>query len=153
MRLPYGHGDLFPAFFTHRSGVDKDIIDLMRPLFNKGVRPEAFSTILLELQSKEYTMSHLARENRIKRDLSAARRLGQPYNVPGRFSEFADKKGYAGLVPTGAYLEHVYVKHSELIKEHLENEVCSHALGFVMVCLRIRVVMVFYRAPSCSIPR
>ena len=98
-------------------------------------------------------MSHLARENRIKRDLSAARRLGQQYNVPGRFSEFADKKGYAGLVPTGAYLEHVYVKHSELIKEHLENEVCSHALGFMMVCLRIRVVMVFYRAPSCSIPR
>ena len=87
-------------------------------------------------------MPHLAREHRIERETIAARRLQTAYDIPGRFSEFADKKGYAGLVPTGAYLEHVYLKHSELIKEHLENEVCSHALGFVMVCFfRIRVVM------------
>jgi len=33
--LPHGYGDDFPAFFTHRSAVDKDVIDLMRPLFDK----------------------------------------------------------------------------------------------------------------------
>ena len=34
--LPYGYGDIFPAFLTHRSGVDKHIVDLMRS-FDKGV--------------------------------------------------------------------------------------------------------------------
>ena len=33
--LPHGYGDDFPAFFAHRSAVDKDVIDLMRPLFDK----------------------------------------------------------------------------------------------------------------------
>ena len=35
--LPYGYGDIFPAFLTHRSGVDKHIVDLMRSPFVKGV--------------------------------------------------------------------------------------------------------------------
>ena len=35
--LPYGYGDISPAFLTHRSGVDKHIVDLMRSSFDKGV--------------------------------------------------------------------------------------------------------------------
>ena len=36
--FPFGYGDEFPAFLTHRGGVDYRLVDLMRPLFNKGVR-------------------------------------------------------------------------------------------------------------------
>ena len=39
-RLPNGHGELFPAFFTWRDALDKSVIDLMRPLFATGLRPE-----------------------------------------------------------------------------------------------------------------
>ena len=39
-RLPNGHGELFPAFLTWRGALDKRVIDLMRPLFAAGLRPE-----------------------------------------------------------------------------------------------------------------
>jgi hypothetical protein len=51
--LPDGCGENFPAFLTHQSGVDKNVLRLERPLFDKGVRPEALSEILLELHSLE----------------------------------------------------------------------------------------------------
>jgi hypothetical protein len=39
----FGAGDQFPAFLTWRAGLDKSLIDMMRPAFDKGMRPEAFS--------------------------------------------------------------------------------------------------------------
>ena len=47
--LPRDYGMEFPAFLTYRGGVDKKLPDLMRPLFDKGVRPEALSNTLLEV--------------------------------------------------------------------------------------------------------
>ena len=50
--LPFGYGDEYPAFHTYRGGLDRCVIDLMRPLFNKGVRPEALSSLMLEMHTK-----------------------------------------------------------------------------------------------------
>lgn len=36
--LPFGYGDEFPAFLTHRSGLALAVLDLQRPLFDAGVR-------------------------------------------------------------------------------------------------------------------
>jgi len=36
--LPYDYGLEFPAFLTHRAGLDLNVIDLMRPAFDGGVR-------------------------------------------------------------------------------------------------------------------
>ena len=52
--LPHGCGDKFPAFLTWRGAVDLDVIDLMRPLFDKGLRPEALSDVLLEMHSETH---------------------------------------------------------------------------------------------------
>ena len=54
-----GKGGSFPAFFAHKAGVSKELIDLMRPLFDCGVRPNRLSEILLELHSKRHTRLHL----------------------------------------------------------------------------------------------
>ena len=51
--LPYGYADEFPVFLIWKAAVDKDVIDLMCPLFNKGLCPESMSKLLLELYSKE----------------------------------------------------------------------------------------------------
>jgi len=52
----YNRGETeFPAYFTWRAGLDKTIINMMRPLFDGGFRPERLSDMLLELHSKEYT--------------------------------------------------------------------------------------------------
>jgi hypothetical protein len=39
--LPFGFGVLFPAFLTYRGGLDFTVVDLMRLLFDKGVRLKA----------------------------------------------------------------------------------------------------------------
>ena len=62
-----GRDDQFPAFFTWKAGVDKKLLDLMRPLFDCGVRPERFSNLLLELHSKKHTRLHLHHERKLAR--------------------------------------------------------------------------------------
>ena len=117
-RLPHGYGDEFPAFLTHRAGVDMDIVDLMRPLYDKGLRPEALSATLLELHAKEYTIQYERREHRLKRD-----RRAHPDLNADMFSEFGDPSKYAGLAPSGRYLSAVYKRYEESIADHLNKEV------------------------------
>ena len=84
--LPFGYGDEFPAFLTHRGGVDKEIVDLQRPLFDRGVRPESLSAVLLELHAKRYTEAYLRREHLLQR----ARRFNAKLDAD-MFSSFGDK--------------------------------------------------------------
>jgi len=44
----------FPAYLMYKAAVDNDVIDLIRPLVNKGIRPESISKLLLELDSEKY---------------------------------------------------------------------------------------------------
>ena len=118
--LPHGYGDEYPAFHTYKGALDLLIIDLMRPLFNKGVRPSALSDILLELHAKKYTRDYLKREQNLARDC----RLGMiPLKNRTMFSSFGNKEGYSGLVPTGNYLSHVYKLFAASIGDHLAKEV------------------------------
>lgn len=130
--LPYGHGDCFPAFLTHRHGVDKRVIDMMRPLFNKGVRPEAFSDLLLELHTKQYTHDYIRREQLLaKQRASIVASMNASSSAPQMFSAFSDK--YDGRVPTGKYIMSVYKAHAASISDHLDKEVrycpCLRALA------------------------
>jgi len=125
-KLPYGLGDSFPAFLTHRGAVDMGIIDLERPLFNTGVRPHTMSGTLLELHSKHYYKASVEREQLIAmvrehaQDLPVSVRA----NVPsGMFSEFADARSYGGKVPSSAYLQEVYIRHGETLREFFDREV------------------------------
>jgi hypothetical protein len=113
---PDGKGDEFPAFLTWRSGVDMVLIDLMRPLSDKGLRPEVMADTLLELHSKKYHSQYLKQE----RTLLATGDLCES----GMFSEFSDRTKYDGLVPTGIYLSHCYKNYHATIQDHfLDKEV------------------------------
>jgi hypothetical protein len=118
--LPFGYGDEFPAHLTWKGGVDKQILDLMRPLFNKGFRPESFSRTMLELHSKAWTRAYRRRELDLARDKRLDPTL--PAKV-GKFSSFGDPSKYAGMVPTGRYLQSVYVNYFESIEQFYELEV------------------------------
>ena len=120
--LPNGYGDLFPAMLTHKGGVDNLVIDFMRASFDKGLRPETLSDMMLELHSKKYTKDYIRREL----DLSAQRACGLLENSnhdPEMFSHFGDKKLYNGIVPTGRYLAFIYKKYNSSIIDHLNREV------------------------------
>ncbi len=123
VHLPHGYGNEYPAFHTYKGALDLLIIDLMRPLFNKGVHPASLLDILLELHAKKYTRDYLKREQNLARDS----RLGiiAP-KVKTMFSLFGNKEGYAGLVPTGNYLSHVYKLFAASIGDHLAKEVKKH---------------------------
>ena len=115
----YGRGTRhFPALLTKNLGVDKLIVDMMRPLFNAGVRPERFAKFLLELHTKEHHHACLAHEHEI-----SARRVANADCDAAPLSDFADKARYAGLVPSGKYLSAVYKEYSQSIKPHLNAEV------------------------------
>ena len=89
VRLPYGYGDEYPAFHTHCGGVDMAVVDLMRPLLNKGLRPDALSATMLELHTKKYTREYVKRELLLERD----RRFNSQLKAE-MFSSFGDKTGY-----------------------------------------------------------
>ena len=65
-RLPYNRGLGFPAFLTHRSGLDRDLVDLMRPLVVAGVRFERISRTVLEMQTKAHIRALVRREEEVK---------------------------------------------------------------------------------------
>jgi hypothetical protein len=41
--LAYNRGEEFPAFLTYRGGVDKAVVDLLRPMFDKGVSEQVIT--------------------------------------------------------------------------------------------------------------
>jgi hypothetical protein len=61
-RMAYGRGERFPAILTYKSAVDKDVLNLLRAVMNRGVRPETFSDILKELHSIKYFGEMIDRE-------------------------------------------------------------------------------------------
>ena len=120
--LPHGYGDDYPAFHTHRGGVDLEVIDEMRSLFNKGLRPDSLSSHMLELKSKRYYKSYIKREHLLKRDRQC--NIFSNVIVPVElYLEFADKTKFNGRVPSGLYLATCYKQYGELILNHLDNEV------------------------------
>ena len=53
-RLPRCIALHFPAFLTHKLGMDKGIIDLMRPALDSGMKMNAFRNMIAELHEKEH---------------------------------------------------------------------------------------------------
>ena len=117
--LPYNKGSKFPAFLTWRAGVDKKIVTKLRQDVDSGKGFDRVSKDLLEFHTEKYTDMHLEYEYEIKEMLNG--QLIKKDFVT--FSSFKDKNYYRGLVPTGAYLQHVYALYHESIREHLLKEV------------------------------
>lgn len=115
---PYGFGEKFPAILSWKSGIDKLVMNLARPLFDKGVRPSQLSDILLELHTKKYTDDYIEREYKIQQKQET---FGN--NSSSMFSSFNDRLKYDGTVPTGRYLNQMYVREHRKVSRHMDLEV------------------------------
>lgn len=122
--MQYGYQYYFPAFLTHKGGIDKAILDLMRPLCDKGLRLNSFQNTLLELHSKKFTKDHIKYNYYVKKILTSAQRKKDPRPEIQMFNnDFNDRKGYDGFVPSRKLLKDVYIKFHQSIKDHLDIEV------------------------------
>lgn len=117
--LPYNKGNVFPAFLTWRAGVSKRVVTKIMQDVNSGKGFERISKDLLELHTELYFDRHLEYEN----DIRMTKDGGLVKDSFPTFSLFMDKLKYRGLVPTGAYLGHVYDLYSESIRPYLDKEV------------------------------
>jgi hypothetical protein len=91
-------------------GLDKIIVDLMWPVFDKGLQPHALSAILVELHSKKYMDDYIKSKRLLSKKL-ALNILDHSSVV--MLSQFSDNSQYDGLIPTGRYLSSVYNKHGK----------------------------------------
>ena len=136
--MPYDQLDNFPAILTHRAGVDRMVLDLLPPLFDAGLGPERLSEMLLELHTAQYYNNYRRYEVALGK-----RMVFKPDYIPVMFSELGDKTRYNGRVPTGRYLQAVYMKWCKKFRPHMEQEVkkisCErlHIDGSVKVCSRL----------------
>ncbi|GFH49181.1 hypothetical protein CTEN210_05657, partial [Chaetoceros tenuissimus] len=112
----------FPAILTKRSAIDKSLIDLMRPLFDKGLRPLSFQKTLVELHSKKYTKDRIKYNYRVRDEKLRRQKLQLPDADHSVCSDFNDPKGYCGFVPSAEYLSNIYISYHETIKDHLDLE-------------------------------
>jgi hypothetical protein len=97
-RYPQGMLYRFPAVLTRRAGMHMNIAESLRPLLDKGLRPDSISDLLLELHSLRYMRNAIAYEL----GLEKKRAFDPNFSAP-MFSDFDDKTLYNGGVATVAY--------------------------------------------------
>jgi hypothetical protein len=126
-QLAPGLAAAFPAFLTHRSGMDKTLMTLIRAGIAHRMSSSAWSSVLRELHVREHDLQEL----NYLHALSAAQKKEQALNVEGirayePFSDFHDKNGYAGFSPSRWYINTVYMDYMEHIRPFLDQ--CVSAL-------------------------
>ena len=60
----------FPAILTQRIGIDKVLVDLMRSLFDGGIKPHRFRQMINELHHKEHIRLAITHESK-RRNLNS----------------------------------------------------------------------------------
>ncbi|KAJ7152904.1 hypothetical protein C8R46DRAFT_912792, partial [Mycena filopes] len=123
-QLPERLRNRFPAFFTHRSGFDKDVMTLVRSTIAQGMTPNAWERVLRELHVRKRDLAERAYLQALK--AFPADKLPTPLKP---FSPFADKDGYAGFSPSRWYISQVYVEYMAFIKPHHDQAMAAVTLS------------------------
>lgn len=128
--LPYNKGSKFPAFLTHRAGVDKrEVLTKLVQDVVSGKGYDRISKDILEYHTEHYTDWHLEYEYGIKE------RNDNSVNKKeyATFSEFKERDKYCGIVPTGQYLQHVHELHHESIRPFRLKEVKKRGARYLHI--------------------
>jgi hypothetical protein len=114
----------FPAFFTKRSGITKELLSLISSMFSHGVGQAAVASIISEHHSLRYHRQLSAYHEHIQSRLAPGSKqsilklvLQRPATKPLPFGEYGDKNRYNGATITGVYLNTVFCLHKESTKE------------------------------------
>jgi hypothetical protein len=122
----------FPAFLTHRSGIDKTLMTLVRAGMAHHVSSSAWSKILRELHVRQHDLQELNYLHAIHRDKKWQYAVGvKDEQLYKPFSDFHNKDGYAGYYSSCWYINAVYMDFMEHIRPILDQ--CIAALtGYIL---------------------
>ena len=109
--LPFDQSYKFPAVLSHKAGLDRTVADMLPTLFDCGLGPEATSNLLLKNHSRKHTNDHIMYELCLEQK-RAFENMSSLTTEAKMFSEFGDKALYNARVPTGCFLQAVYLKQT-----------------------------------------
>ncbi|KAG2220366.1 hypothetical protein INT45_010752, partial [Circinella minor] len=131
-QLPLYLQQEFPAYFTHRTGISKDVGDVFRLCVQNALGPKRFQKVLQELQRLTHARPEFQYFNytNSRRTSPTLEEIISPPTFQ-TFSSYVDKDGYAGYIPSGQYLRIIYTV--------IINEIC-HLIDKQMMVLGGRVL-------------
>ena len=115
-------GAEFPAILTHRYGIDKKLMDYMRPIVDAGCSIEAFANAVSEVHRKRWKQRMLKHEEEQYRAATQSLQLGgrihlQPY------SDYLNPQGYCGWSASRGYWVDVYLAFQKTVRQHYDMSV------------------------------
>jgi hypothetical protein len=125
--LPRQKGLQFPAMMTHKLAIDKSLVDMMRALFDGGIRPNRFCKMVTEMHRKEHTRLALLHEFSDE---------GKSFPSPSEkqlFSGFYDKQLYDSFVPSPSWFQRCYIKYMLSIREYQDNVLKSRPADILKI--------------------
>jgi hypothetical protein len=108
------------AFLTHRSGIDKNLVNLLCCGIAQGLTSHAWSRILRELHVRNRDLAKLSYLHALK--TYSYDELPEPLPI---FSSFSDKNGFAGFSPSRWYLNQTYVDYMGYVKPHQDQAMAA----------------------------
>ncbi|KAK7005521.1 Werner syndrome ATP-dependent helicase [Favolaschia claudopus] len=109
----------FPAFITARAAIDKNLLSLMRGVFNSRCGPKPFSDVLSE-------MHHLDHAQRELIYVAALRSSPTPIPAsPEQFSTYDDKLRFCGSTPSANYCKAVFVDWMQAHRQYHDRVTAS----------------------------
>ncbi|KAJ7754059.1 hypothetical protein B0H16DRAFT_1833181 [Mycena metata] len=111
--LPIQLQDEFPAYLSHRGAMSKTVFELMRTFFQYGLGSKQFSNSLQVLHRLHFDRLHAQYLDGVIAWAKAHPEKASPTFT--EFSSFDDPQGYAGFVPSSAWLCMMY---NQYIEEH-----------------------------------
>ena len=125
-QLDPGLVDEFPAFLTHRSGIDKTLMTLIRAGIAHRVSSSAWSKIMRELHVHEHDLRELKYLHAVTANVGDQSRLNSAVKTYTPFSGFDDQSGYGGFSPS-KYIKNIYMDYMDHIRPILDQ--CMSALS------------------------
>lgn len=155
----------FPAILTHSSAISRHAADLMRSLLQNSVGPKLFVKVFRELHMLRHDRLEMQYLSAVKYNMDR-RRMDDQSNleaffgsatvgsseIPKPFSDFDDKLGYAGWVPTTTYLRTVYTALLDEFRPLIDKELMvidgkvlkgDHSFKLVKRIARVKGTSVF----------
>ena len=130
-QLEPGLASEFPAFLTHRSGIDKTLMSLIRAGIAHRVSSSAWSKILCELHVREHDIRELKYLHYVQKDQKFQKENNSDVKAYSSFSDFDDKLGYGGFYALRWYINSVYIDYMFYIRPSLDQ--CLSALtGYII---------------------